>query len=66
MFGWSLFTIIQTASISSLACIFSITAIACSGFTAVKSTQYFSIGGFFSVPDFSTKLIAIALMFFSH
>jgi len=64
MYGWSLFTVIQTATISSLAYVFaqSLNSI----FTIpdiFHSMQYFSIGGvFFPFQDFGVKLTAILLI----
>ncbi len=64
MYGWSLFTVIQTATISSLAYVF-----AQSLNSIVKlpeifgSVQHFTIGGvFFPFQDFGVKLIAILLI----
>jgi len=64
MFGWSLFAIIQTAAISSLAYVFS------QSFRSIvevppllTSMSEVSIGGvFFPFADFSTKIIAIILI----
>jgi len=64
MYGWSLFTVIQTATISSLAYVFaqslnSIIAIP----HVLSSVQHFTIGGvFFPFQDFGVKLIAILLI----
>ncbi len=66
MFGWSLFTIIQTASISSLAYVFSQSLQSLVPVSPLLTQlSDFSIGGvFFPFADFSTKLIAIALIIF--
>src|SRR5450759_3195470 len=64
MYGWSLFTVIQTATISSLAYVFaqshnSIIAIP----HVLSSVQHFTIGGvFFPFQDFGVKLTAILLI----
>ena len=64
LYGWSLFTIIQTATISSLAYVFaqslnSIVPIP----TIFSSLQSFTIGGiFFPFLDFGVKLTAILLI----
>jgi APA family basic amino acid/polyamine antiporter len=64
MYGWSLFTVIQTATISSLAYVFaqslnSIIHIP----VLLGSLQHFTIGGvFFPFQDFGVKLIAILLI----
>ena len=64
LYGWSLFTVIQTATISSLAYVFaqslnSIVAIP----EIFKSIQHFTIGGvFFPFQDFGIKLTAILLI----
>ncbi len=64
MYGWSLFTVIQTATISSLAYVFaqslnSIVAIP----HVFSSFQHFTIGGvFFPFQDFGVKLTAILLI----
>jgi APA family basic amino acid/polyamine antiporter len=64
MYGWSLFTVIQTATISSLAWVFaqslnSIIPIP----TVLSSLQHFTIGGiFFPFQDFDVKLTAILLI----
>lgn len=64
MYGWSLFTVIQTATISSLAYVFaqslnSIIAIP----HVFSSFQHFTIGGvFFPFQDFGVKLTAILLI----
>ncbi len=64
IFGWSLFTVIQTASISSLAYVFAQSLV---NILAVPpllaSLNDFNIGGiFFPFADFSVKLIAILLI----
>lgn len=64
MFGWSLFTIIQTAAISSLAYVFA------QSFGSIvdlppllAGMSEFSIGGvFFPFADFSTKIVAVILI----
>jgi APA family basic amino acid/polyamine antiporter len=64
IYGWSLFTVIQTATISSLAYVFaqslnSITTIP----SIFGSMQHFTIGGiFFPFQDFGVKLTAIVLI----
>lgn len=64
MYGWSLFTVIQTATISSLAYVFaqslnSIVHIP----VLLGSLQHFTIGGvFFPFQDFGVKLTAILLI----
>ena len=64
IYGWSLFTIIQTATISSLAYVFaqslnSIVPIP----NLLSSLQDFTIGGiFFPFQDFGVKLVAIFLI----
>jgi APA family basic amino acid/polyamine antiporter len=64
MYGWSLFTVIQTATISSLAYVF---AQSLNSIVAVPvifgSLQHFTIGGiFFPFQDFGVKLTAILLI----
>lgn len=65
IYGWSLFAVIQTATISSLAYVFaqslnSILPIP----TVFESLQDYSIGGvFFPFQDFQVKLVAILLIF---
>jgi basic amino acid/polyamine antiporter, APA family len=64
IFGWSLFTVIQTAAISSLAYVFA------QSFNSIvnlpptlSSVADFNIGGvFYPFADFSIKLVAIALI----
>jgi APA family basic amino acid/polyamine antiporter len=64
MYGWSIFTVIQTATISSLAYVFaqslnSIIAIP----SVFSSLQHFSVAGvFFPFQDFGVKLAAILLI----
>ena len=64
IYGWSLFTVIQTATISSLAYVFaqslnSILAIP----EIFPSLQHFTLGGvFYPFQDFGVKLIAISLI----
>jgi APA family basic amino acid/polyamine antiporter len=66
LYGWSLFTVIQTATISSLAYVFaqslnSIVPIP----EILPSMQHFTIGGvFYPFQDFGVKLIAILLILF--
>src|SRR6187397_3088559 len=64
MFGWSLFTIIQTASISSLAYVFSQSLQSLVNVPPLLTNlSEFSIGGvFFPFADFSTKIIAVILI----
>jgi len=64
LYGWSLFTIIQTATISSLAYVFAQSLNSIIHIPEVfTSLQYFSIGGvFFPFQDFGVKLIAIFLI----
>jgi basic amino acid/polyamine antiporter, APA family len=64
IYGWSLFTVIQTATISSLAYVF---AQSLNSIVPVphifESLQHFSIGGvFFPFQDFGIKLTAILLI----
>jgi APA family basic amino acid/polyamine antiporter len=64
MYGWSLFTVIQTATISSLAYVF---AQSLNSIVAVPvifgSLQHFTIGGiFFPFQDFGVRLTAILLI----
>jgi basic amino acid/polyamine antiporter, APA family len=66
MYGWSLFTVIQTATISSLAYVFaqSLNSIVPLPDTFL-SLQHFTIGGvFFPFQDFGVKLTAILLILF--
>ncbi|MBK8881803.1 MAG: amino acid permease [Bacteroidales bacterium] len=64
LYGWSLFTVIQTATISSLAYVFaqslnSIIAIP----DVFQSLQHFTIGGvFYPFQDFGVKAVAIILI----
>ena len=66
LYGWSLFTVIQTATISSLAYVFaqslnSIVPIP----EILPSMQHFTIGGvFYPFQDFGVKLVAILLILF--
>lgn len=64
MYGWSLFTIIQTATISSLAYVFAQSLNSIIPLPEVLSSlQHFSIGGvFFPFQDFGVKLVAILLI----
>jgi APA family basic amino acid/polyamine antiporter len=64
MYGWSLFTVIQTATISSLAYVF---AQSLNSIVAIPhifiSLQHFTIGGvFYPFQDFGVKLTAILLI----
>jgi len=64
MYGWSLFTVIQTATISSLAYVFaqSLNSIVPLP-NILSSLQHFTIGGlFFPFQDFGVKLTAIMLI----
>lgn len=64
LYGWSLFTVIQTATISSLAYVFaqSLNSIVLIP-EILPSLQHFSIGGvFFPFQDFGVKLTAILLI----
>lgn len=64
IYGWSLFTIIQTATISSLAYVFAQSLNSILPLPEVLSSlQHFSIGGvFFPFQDFGVKLAAIFLI----
>jgi APA family basic amino acid/polyamine antiporter len=64
LYGWSLFTVIQTATISSLAYIFAQSLNSIIHIPEVlPSLQHFSIGGiFFPFQDFGVKLTAILLI----
>lgn len=64
MYGWSLFTIIQTATISSLAYVFAQSLNSIVPLPEVlPSLQHFTIGGiFFPFQDFGVKLVAILLI----
>jgi APA family basic amino acid/polyamine antiporter len=64
LYGWSLFTIIQTATISSLAYVFAQSLNSIIPIPEVfSSMQHFSIGGvFFPFQDFGVKLAAILLI----
>lgn len=64
MFGWSLFSIIQTAAISSLAYVFSQSFQSLVNVPPLlTSMSDISIGGvFFPFADFSTKIVAIILI----
>ncbi len=66
LYGWSLFSVIQTAAISSLAYVFAQSLNSILNFPALLA-QYadFSIGGvFYPLADFTVKLIAIVLIIF--
>ena len=64
MYGWSLFTVIQTATISSLAYVFSQSLNSMIHIPSIfSSLQHFTIGGvFYPFQDFSVKLTAILLI----
>jgi APA family basic amino acid/polyamine antiporter len=64
MYGWSLFTVIQTATISSLAYVFSQSLNSMIHLPVIfGSLQHFTIGGiFFPFQDFGVKLTAILLI----
>ncbi len=64
IYGWSLFTVIQTATISSLAYVFAQSLNSIVPIPEVfPSLQHFSIGGvFFPFQDFGVKLTAIVLI----
>jgi APA family basic amino acid/polyamine antiporter len=64
MYGWSLFTVIQTATISSLAYVFSQSLNSIIHLPVIfGSLQHFTIGGvFFPFQDFGVKLTAILLI----
>ncbi len=64
LYGWSLFTIIQTATISSLAYVFAQSLNSIIPIPEIfSSLQHFSIGGiFFPFQDFGVKLTAILLI----
>jgi APA family basic amino acid/polyamine antiporter len=64
MYGWSLFTVIQTATISSLAYVFAQSLNSIIHIPVILgSLQHFTIGGvFFPFQDFGVKLVAILLI----
>jgi APA family basic amino acid/polyamine antiporter len=64
LYGWSLFTVIQTATISSLAYVFAQSLNSIIPIPHVfESLQHFSIGGiFYPFQDFGVKLTAILLI----
>ncbi|MEO6130765.1 MAG: amino acid permease [Saprospiraceae bacterium] len=64
LFGWSLFTIIQTASISSLAYVFAQSMASIVNLhPMLTSLGDFSIGGvFYPFADFSIKMVAVLLI----
>lgn len=64
LYGWSLFTVIQTATISSLAYVFAQSLNSIMPVPEVLlSWQHFSIGGvFLPFQDFGVKLVAISLI----
>jgi len=64
MYGWSLFTVIQTATISSLAYVFAQSLNSIVSLPVVfGSLQHFTIGGvFYPFHDFGVKLAAIMLI----
>ncbi len=65
IYGWSLFAVIQTAAISSLAYVFAQSLNSLFNFPVLlASISHFSIGGvFFPFEGFTVKLIAILLIF---
>jgi len=66
MYGWSLFTVIQTATISSLAYVFAQSLNSITPIPGIfSSLQHFTIGGvFYPFQDFGVKLTAILLILF--
>jgi len=66
LYGWSLFTVIQTAAISSLAYVFAQSLNSIITIPDVfPSMQHFTVGGvFFPFQDFGIKLTAILLILF--
>jgi APA family basic amino acid/polyamine antiporter len=64
MYGWSLFTVIQTATISSLSYVFAQSLSSVIRIPEIfSSLQHFTIGGvFFPFQDFGIKLTAILLI----
>lgn len=64
LYGWSLFTVIQTATISSLAYVFAQSLNSIVPLPQLFTSLHdFSIGGvFFPFQDFSVKLVAISLI----
>jgi APA family basic amino acid/polyamine antiporter len=64
LYGWSLFTVIQTATISSLAYVFAQSLNSIVPIPSIfPSMQHFSIGGvFYPFQDFGVKLTAIMLI----
>ena len=64
MYGWSLFTVIQTATISSLAYVFAQSLNSVITIPGISGPlQHFTIGGvFFPFQDFGVKLTAILLI----
>jgi basic amino acid/polyamine antiporter, APA family len=64
LYGWSLFTVIQTATISSLAYVFAQSLNSIITIPEIfTSLQHFTIGGvFFPFQDFGVKLVAILLI----
>ena len=64
MYGWSLFTVIQTAAISSIAYVFAQSLNSIIPIPGIfSSLQHFSIGGvFYPFQDFGIKLTAILLI----
>lgn len=64
LYGWSLFTVIQTATISSLAYVFAQSLNSIIPLPQLFTSLHdFSIGGvFFPFQDFSVKLVAISLI----
>lgn len=66
LFGWSLFTVIQTAAISSLAYVFAQSFVGVFPLQAIlPSLADINIGGvFYPFADLTTKLIAVTLIIF--
>ncbi len=66
LYGWSLFTVIQTATISSLAYVFAQSLNSIIPIPEIlPSMQHFTIGGvFYPFQDFGVKLVAILLILF--
>ena len=64
MYGWSVFTVIQTATISSLAYVFAQSLNSIITIPAIfSSLQHFTIGGvFYPFQDFGVKITAILLI----
>ena len=64
MFGWSMFVVVQTASISSLAYVFAQSFKAMVPVSPMlENLQHFSVWGvFYPFQDFSTKIVAVILI----